>query len=244
MITKRIQSFTYGLFLPFEALKLILSRPSLLAWSILPLSLTLVLYYYVVGGLIDWAQGSLWGLLEGWGIDPQTWWAWIFLILTKIILLLVGALTFAFTSSIVASPFNDFLAERTERFATPALPPVKDASLRQQIRIIFIDLGKAIAAGIASLAALLLSWVPFLNLIAFVLMFLLITFQYTSYPQTRRGVKLGEGAGFLFRHLFACCGFGFSTSLLFAIPFVGSFALPLAVVGGTLLVARAPTGLK
>ncbi|MCC7443144.1 MAG: hypothetical protein IT285_16045, partial [Bdellovibrionales bacterium] len=55
-----------------------------------------------------------------------------------------------------------------------------------------------------------------------------------------RGVALGEGLRFLARHFFACVGHGATLTVLFAVPFLGSFVLPIAVVGGTLLVARAP----
>jgi uncharacterized protein involved in cysteine biosynthesis len=73
---------------------------------------------------------------------------------------------------------------------------------------------------------------------AFAVAFLLVMFHYI-YPQTRRGLGFRYGLGFLWRHAYACLGFGASISFLFAIPFASSFALPLAVVGGTLLVARA-----
>ncbi len=99
---------------------------------------------------------------------------------------------------------------------------------------------KAVAATCVTIMALIFSWIPVLNLFAFALAFLLITFQYISYPQTRRGIGFREGARFLRLHPFACLGFGLSVSFLFAIPVVSAFVLPVAVVGGTLLVARAP----
>ncbi|MCR4313075.1 MAG: hypothetical protein NUV58_02410, partial [Candidatus Roizmanbacteria bacterium] len=68
----------------------------------------------------------------------------------------------------------------------------------------------------------------------------LVTFQYISYPQTRRDVGIRQGAKFLWHHIYACTGFGSIFLLLFAIPFLSSFVLPLAVIGGTLLAARAP----
>jgi uncharacterized protein involved in cysteine biosynthesis len=69
-----------------------------------------------------------------------------------------------------------------------------------------------------------------------------VCFQYTSYPQTRRQERLGHGVWFLLRHAWACSGFGATITLLYAVPFVSSLALPVAVVGGTLLVARAGAG--
>ena len=104
---------------------------------------------------------------------------------------------------------------------------------------IFIDIVKSIASAGVGIIALLLSWVPIVNIFAFALAFLLVAFQYISYPQTRRGIGLIDGAGFLRRHFFASVGFGTTVTILYMIPFLSSFMLPLAVVGGTLLVARA-----
>jgi uncharacterized protein involved in cysteine biosynthesis len=238
----RLRSLMAGAVLPWEAAKLIFERPTLLLWASLPLLITLVLYYYVIGGLTAMAQALVSGWFITWGLNPQGLVVWSLEIMAGLALALVAAVTFAFTSSVVASPFNDLLARRTERYATPPLPAAGEATAAQQMRVIWIDLFKAVAAGTASLVALLVVWIPVVNLISFASAFALISFQYLSYPQTRRGIGLGGGLLFLWRHAYACAGFGATISFLFAIPFLGSFALPVAVVGGTLLASRCPGG--
>jgi uncharacterized protein involved in cysteine biosynthesis len=237
----RLRSLMAGAVLPWEAAKLIFERPTLLLWASLPLLITLVLYYYVIGGLTAMAQALVSGWFITWGLNPQGLVVWSLEIMAGLALALVAAVTFAFTSSVVASPFNDLLARRTERYATPPLPAAGEATAAQQMRVIWIDLFKAVAAGTASLVALLVVWIPVVNLISFASA-ALISFQYLSYPQTRRGIGLGGGLLFLWRHAYACAGFGATISFLFAIPFLGSFALPVAVVGGTLLASRCPGG--
>lgn len=232
-----IRSFTFGLTLPVRSARLIVTRPSLLAWSIFPVLLTLVLYYFVVSWLQTEAQTLVMEYYAQWMGNTEGWGATVVLILSKVMIFLAAALTFSFTSTLLASPFNDFLAERTEKFSTPTLPPHPGGGLQHQLRTLWIDLVKAGASAVMGIAALLLSWVPLLNLFSFALVFLLVCFQYISYPQTRRGLSLGRSVFFLFRHLPACLGFGASVSFLFAIPFVSSLALPVAVVGGTLLFA-------
>ena len=224
------------------AARLILERRLLLLWSLLPIGVTLVLYYYGISYLIDQAQALLSAWFIDWGLEPGGWVLWSLDLMTSLVLMLIAAVTFAFTSSIVASPFNDLLAERCERYAEPPLSPVERTSLRGQARLIWIDLGKAMAAGGMSLVALLVCWVPVLNLGVFALAFGLVSFQFLSYPQTRRGLGIADGLRFLWRHSWSCTGFGATLSFLFALPFLSSFALPLAVVGGTLLAARAPGG--
>ena len=188
----------------------------------------------------DWAVALLQEGVAGLGFGPDSWIGWFFVLSGKMILWMVAALTFIFTSSIVASPFNDILAKRSEEFTETPLPPVTNKSLKQNVQLIGIDLFKTVTAFIAAVFAIIFCWVPVVNVFAFILAFLLVTFQYISYPQTRRSIGLREGAKFLWNHIYACTGFGAILSFLFAIPFLSSFVLPIAVVGGTLLAARAP----
>lgn len=235
----RIKSFLYGLTLPLRAFTLIFRHRSLILLSILPVTITLTLYFYLISFMQDWSRARLLELIAAWGWDPQGVAAWLMLILTKILVVLAGVLTFSVAASIVASPFNDFLAEKAEPYTTPPLMPVPDQGWGLKAKLIGIDLLKTVAAGVASIVALLFSWIPVVNIVAFVVAFLLVTFQYISYAQTRRGEGLRDGFGFLGRHAWACAGFGAAVSFLFAIPIVSALSLPLAVVGGTLLVARA-----
>lgn len=240
---QRTRSLVYGLKLPWESVRLLFRKPSLILWSLLPLAITVVLYGFLISSLQDWAQLQIRFWLETWGVRPEGWLAWSFTLLVKLVVFFAGAFTFAFAAGIAASPFNDFLAEATERWAEPPLPSVPPSPWAAQLRLIGIDIAKTFAATVATVAAILLSWVPIVNLVAFALACLLLTFQFVSYPQTRRGVGIGEGLLFLWKHAYACVGFGGVMSVLFALPLVSILALPVAVIGGTLLTARAP-GLK
>jgi CysZ protein len=228
----------FGLTLPTRALGTILRHPTLLFWSALPTSITLTIYFFLITRAQHAAKDAVAGYLATWGMDPHGWTIWLVMAFTELVLLLAGAVTFSVVSSIIASPFNDFLAESAERFTDPPLAPVAHVSPMKKVRLLLIDIAKTLAALVMTIAALLLSWVPVLNVLAFVLAFLLVTFQYVSYAQTRRGLGIGAGARFLWRHLFACAGFGAALSVLFAVPIVSALCVPLAVVGGTLLVGR------
>ncbi|MBL7715359.1 MAG: EI24 domain-containing protein [Bdellovibrionales bacterium] len=236
----RIESLIFGLSMPLHALKLILKKPKLIIWSMIPLAITLFVYFKFIAGAQDAVTAGMNAKMTEWGFGPDSSLgvaaAWV----GKILILVLSVLTFTFVSTLIASPFNDFLAESTEAFANPPLPPIPGFSFQAKLRLVILDLAKTVAATIATLLALVISWVPFLNLVSFTLAALLVCFQYTSYPQTRRGITLASGLGFLWRHFYVCLGFGIILSGLFAIPLLSSFALPLAVVGGTLLVARAP----
>jgi len=236
----RTRSLWFGLTIPYRSLKLIFINKSLLFWSVLPLALTFILFIYGISQLQDYAISLLQESVAGLGFNPASLIGRFFMLSGKMILWMVAALTFIFTSSIVASPFNDKLAERTERVTEIPLPPVTKKMLKAHVKLIGIDLFKTAIAFIAAVFAIIFCWVPIINIFAFILAFLLVTFQYISYPQTRRSIDLRQGAKFLWRHIYACTGFGAVLTFLFAIPFLSSFVLPLAVAGGTLLAARAP----
>ena len=236
----RTRSLWFGLTLPYRALKLIFINKYLLFWSALPLALTFILFIYGISQLQGWAISILQEYVAKLGFDPASLPGRFFMLSGKMILWMVAALTFIFTSSIVASPFNDILAERSERVTEIPLPPVTKKTLKAHVKLIGIDLFKTATAFFAALFAIVFCWVPIVNIFAFILAFLLVTFQYISYPQTRRSIGIRQGAKFLWHHIYACTGFGAIFMFLFAVPLLSSFILPLAVVGGTLLAARAP----
>src|SRR5262249_32931078 len=138
-LSSRIRSLRYGALLPFEALRLILRRPSLIFWSLLPIAITLALYVAVILRAQGWAKDALMHQMAAWGWRAVGWVAILTLNFARLVLFLAGALTFSIVASITASPFNDFLAERSERFSTPPLPAVTRPGLSGKIRLIGID---------------------------------------------------------------------------------------------------------
>lgn len=225
--------------LPFRAARLILTSRVLLIWSLIPFLITLTLYIFLLGWLQDWSKQVLLGVMASWGWDPQGWASAIVLFFSKIMVFIFAALTFSFTAALVATPFNDFLAEKTEARSLPPLPPAPFLSWAEQLKVFLIDLGKTLLAAFFSFLAFLFSWVPILNVIALLITFGLVAFQYLSYPQTRRRMGVGESMRFILRYPFASVGFGSVISVLFAVPLFSVLILPVAVVGGTLLFARA-----
>ncbi|MFZ9595488.1 MAG: EI24 domain-containing protein, partial [Bdellovibrionia bacterium] len=120
-------------------------------------------------------------------------------------------------------------------WTTPPLSPVEKQGWGSQFKLLGIDLMKSMAATFSTGMLFLFALFPGLNLLALVFSSLLMTFQYLSYPQTRRGETLSDGLRFLWRHFLPCLGLGMTLIFLFSIPLLSSFTLPLAVVSGTLL---------
>ena len=237
-----IRDLFFGLLLPWNALGKILKHPKLLVLSVLPLGLTVLVTFL---GL-----SSLKGLLAGYGMKLLAQWGWAAgsltaqaaLLVMDLALILVGAMSFSVVAAVLTAPFNDFLAEATEPIA--GVPEVS-AEFRTwgfRVRAVVIDIFKTLIIGVIQifllLGGLLAIWIPGLNLLFATLAFALLAYQYLMYPQTRRGIGFVESLNFIRRNLLATLGFGASIGFIFAIPVISALALPLAVVGGTLLFAR------
>jgi CysZ protein len=241
-IRDRIASLLYGLTLPGTALRLIFRERRLIAWSAVPIVLTLALSIWGVAFVKAKLVGMGIHWLAGLGYSPDSFAVHAAMIFLQIVLFVLAAISFSFFAGVIASPFNDFLAEAAEPFAIPPLPPAP-SGVKGKLRAFLIDVVKTVAVTAIQIGLVFIGvigfWLPGLNLIPFAAAFWLLAFQFVSYPQTRRGEGLRASVGFLGRHLFATLGFGATIGFLFAIPILSSFALPLAVVGGTLLYARA-----
>jgi uncharacterized protein involved in cysteine biosynthesis len=234
----RIGSLVYGFTLPFQCISLIFAKPKLLLWSVLPVILTAVSYGFIYVKTQDFIRDFTTQILSHWGLNPEGWIAATFILLSKILLFILGALTFSLFSNIIACPLNDFLAEETERYTSPALDAVHNRRISFRIKVIGIDLIKTTFAAFVQCLSLFISWLPLVNVVAILLTILLLTFQFVSYPQTRRGEGVYDGIRFIFSHLYSCLGFGAAVVLVFSIPFLSCLFLPLAVTGGTLLYGR------
>lgn len=238
-----VSSLWTGFRLPFTAMRLILTTPRLLSWSIVPVGITLLLYSLLFPSLNNAAHSTVLQLLSMLGVGSLGWFGdllmTLFSWLTTILVFVFAALTFSNMAAILSSPFNDFLAEAAEPYSRPPLSKCPNPSWKRRFALIGTDVFKTAAAGLASIVVLLFSWIPILNVVAILISFWLVTFQFISYPQTRRSQGLYYGIRFIRTHLFLCTGFGATMALFFSIPVISGFFLPVAVVGGTLLVGHA-----
>lgn len=237
-ISNCLKSLFYGILLPFRSLAFILTKADLFFLSILPAFLTLCLQILLFIQLQNWIQVKALNYFVGNSTYDLKEVQFLLHVLIKFILFVLSALTFSMLNVIIASPLNDFLAEKTERYTLLYQEQIPTPSLVQRIRMIFFDASKSFLAALFHLLSYLLLFIPILSFFTLIIPFLLVTFTFLTYPQSRRNIGIFDNFLFLGKHFFACLGFGGCCSLLFSIPFLSCFTLPIAVVGGTLLFAR------
>lgn len=109
-------SFFRGLIIPVIAMQFMWRHRALLKFAFIPIIINIVVF--TVGGIISWIYFKDWlhALLPSQG-DTWYWQALFYIsaIFFTLVLAIIIALTFTIFGSIIASPFNDVLSEKTER---------------------------------------------------------------------------------------------------------------------------------
>ena len=231
-LDSKFSQFLVGFSAPVRALQLLLVRPKLLSLFALPMMITLttvaVLIYALLIGAWSWSQAAFHSAMGAYaGILSGT--------LTMIIGIIVLFFSFQVLSlliALVSSPFNDLLAEETERACGEREIKLGFPGL---VRVFFLDLRKTILALTLLSVLTLFGFIPVIGMLSYLGLSLVSAFIYITYPLNRRKKGVGATLHWMRIHFFRSLGFGMATTLLFSIPVLNFFALPLSVIGGTLV---------
>jgi len=248
-----------GFQLPLEGARLLRREKRLWAPAAAPIGFSL-LAFAVAAWLLIAHAGALYAWATTWMPDPEaaSWYAWLWVGPAKAALALLGALIFAFLAGVVlltsflvanvlASPFLDVLASRVERIETG---DVRDDSasgligsaaevlraLREELRraVFFLAVvGALVALGFLIPGAQLLTGPA---IAVFAVFFLPL--DYASYTLDRRRYSFRQKRRWLLSNKPSAMGFGGAAFLICWVPGLNFLAMPLLVVGGTLLALR------
>ncbi len=215
-----------GLLLPLAAGKLIFSSPKLLLLSIMPVLISITALTGLIFGLVTSMSSYLMAKLG-------VYFAVTLKVIIVIGLIFVAFQVMVFLIDVLAIPFSDYLALHTEK--SIGQNPPERAGFGHTFRLLSLDFGKT-ALNTALLALFTVgTWIPMVNLFFFLGIALLNTLNFISYPQSRRMLGVHDSFAWLKKNKSRSLGFGIATTVLFSIPVINFFALPLSVVGGTLL---------
>jgi CysZ protein len=245
--------------LPFEGGRLLLRERRLWSLALVSLLLSLVAFAGAVGFVIAYAS-EIHAAVTAWMpvLEATRWYTWGWVGPAKLGLLALGALLFAavagvclvlayVTASLLASPFNDALALRVERIVTGGaidetgsgvLGTLREGgrALREELRRFAFFLGVVgplTAIGVLVPGAQILTGPA---IIGFTLLFLPL--DYASYTLDRRCVSFAEKRRWVWSRAPTMLGFGSAAFLTCLVPGLNFVAMPLLVVGGTLLALR------
>jgi CysZ protein len=216
-----------------RATRLILTDRTLFLLSMIPIALSAALYALFFNWALTLIHSKLLGLsLFGSGLLNDA----LGILATLLLFIVMSAVVFftlVFTTGLLASPFADWLAERTEILQghSVSLP----FSVKRIVRVFVIDLKKAFFIGAVGAVLSVMAFFPVLTPIWGLATPLLVALQFVVYPLSRREKGLKETFAWMGRNLPACFGYGVVVGLGFGIPIVSLVLIPTAVVAGTLL---------
>jgi uncharacterized protein involved in cysteine biosynthesis len=249
-----------GFRLPWVGARLLLRERRLWAPALVPLLLSFAAVAAALSGLVAFA-GPLHRGLTGWMPTPVAtdWLSWLWVGPARLGLALLGvglflaaaalclAVGFAL-ANLLASPFHDALAARVERLVTGREPGPAAARggavLRDAARALRGELGRMLFFASLAVPIAALGWLlPPAQLLTgpalFGLTLWFLPLDYASYCLDRRRYSFAEKRRWLRAHAPASLGFGAAALLACLIPGANLIAMPLLVVGGTLLALRA-----
>lgn len=223
----------------------LIRTPGLRRFVLMPLLVNLAVFGVLGWWLNAWAGAWLdsLALFSQWG----DW--WIVRALQTVLhwlmsLVLFFSLAFAFTllANLIGAPFNGLLAERVEAHlvgdvARPA--PSLLTLVKSVPRLMGSELSKLLYLLICLVPLLILQFVPLINLVAPVLLFLfgawMFTLEYMDYPMGNHGALFKDVRRALRKRRKVAYGFGSCVALLSTVPIVNLFIMPVAVAGATAL---------
>jgi CysZ protein len=178
--------------------------------------------------------------------EGDQWWAgaimlfaWIFYGAFAAVLVFFS---FAVVANVIASPFNDFLAEKVERrltFDTHSPGPRASHLLADFLPSIFGEIRHLLYYLLIIVPLLVVSIIPGAPVITGPLIFVfsawMLALEYLSYPMGNHNRHFPEVRRWLRTHRSLGFGFGLAATIATMVPVVNFFVMPAAVAGATAL---------
>jgi CysZ protein len=233
-----------GYFYPFRGFRFLLGHPKLVTYVIIPFFINTLLYT----GLVWFAASNFGGWMEK--LMPQgDAWYWAALsavlwILFAVVLLVVLVYTFTLVGNLLLAPFNDFLSEKVELLYTGHRldEPFRLAALLKDVsRSLKAELGRLAMYLTAFLLLLPLNLFPPLGTAIYggaftVLTLFFLGWEYLDFSMERWHLRFSVKRKLAFGNAGVLLSFGAGSVLLLLIPLLNFLAIPVCVIGGTLLI--------
>lgn len=218
-------------------------KPSLWRYVMVPLCINIALFSSLIffginqfETFLAWIMPDLPGWLQ-WLKQPL----WVLFTISSLVLIFY---TFSIIANIVSSPFNGPLAAAVERAINPDNAARKSENTKLSIiRDIVVsinnELGKVLYMVLCFVPALMLFFIPVVNIAAPFVWFLLgawlLALEYADYPMANHGINFKETKKKLREKRLTSMGFGTIVMTATIIPGLNLFVIPAAVAGATIM---------
>lgn len=224
-----------------EGLRLI-RQPGLRRYVVIPLAINIIIFaavlayaFLLFGTWIDAiiAQFPEWASFLYWLI-------WPIAVLATVVFLMYG---FTILANIIASPFNALLSIKVEEQMVGSLDDIPQIVWWRIVpRAIGRELAKIVYFLPRLVALLILTMIPFVNIIAPILLLLfgawMMAVEYTDYAADNNEIGFRDLRRRLGANRLQSLLFGILVYVLIAIPVINLVLMPAAVAGGTVFWAK------
>lgn len=230
-----------GIDCALEGLRLI-RQPGLRRYVIMPLAINIIIFAVVLGYAFvlfeTWIDAII-GQFPDWA-SFLYWLIWPLAVLAAVVFLMYG---FTILANIIASPFNAVLSVKVEEQMVGRLDDVPQIVWWRVIpRAIGRELAKIAYFLPRLIALLILTMIPFVNIIAPILLLLfgawMMAVEYTDYAADNNEVGFRDLRRRLGANRLQSLLFGILVYVLIAIPVINLVLMPAAVAGGTVFWAK------
>ncbi|MGD9022544.1 MAG: EI24 domain-containing protein [Deltaproteobacteria bacterium] len=232
-----VRAFSEGLKFHIRGIRFGFGHASLLALSMLPFLVTLILYifaFYVFTLYADDMLRMVWHVETGESSTLMGWLYWAYVHVVKVLLYLVVLVvmlyTFLLLSNVLASPIYDHISTKYKKSYYQHTGPEQETSPGKGVLTIMKEeIKKAMLMVVVPLPLL---FIPLVGaVLAFVVASIFIAWDYVDFSLSKDCPLLRDRLRAVWRHKVPL--FGFGCPLL--IPFFGVLIMPFAILGSTLL---------
>lgn len=239
---RALRDIAAGAKAPYESVSLLLRHPRLVAYSILPFLVTVVIY---VGAFwLCWHFIPEWLPSAGAG---ASWWRRALLVTVKVLIVIAFSALSIFTYSAAAlavgGPLNEFLSCAAEKVVTGEVFEYEFSVLG-----FLLDMVRGgLHAGMLVVVQLVIVIVGFIappvsTIIAFFIGQVLLAVEYVDYPMSRHRYSFAKKLAMSWRHRWLMFGFGASLFCGYLVPVLGAVFMPLGVIGAINIWVRMKPG--
>lgn len=213
-------------------------------FSLVPIFIGIVLYYFlgqmIFTDFLDWINTWVSGKVSSDGLGSVI--GWIVTATLTVVMYFVVSWTFVLIVSLVASPFNDIISNRTEKILDGKKPESLDKSMGRLLKrfafTIVNEIKKISFILFMTVLAVVMNFIPILAPVSFILSALLLAIGFVDYSWSRHDLQFRSCVESTRRLFLGLILSGAVFMGLIAIPVVNLFALPYAVIYYTVFYSK------
>jgi CysZ protein len=226
--TNPFYHIVWGVRFFFSGMRTLVRNPDLLSLSLVPMLLTLALLMGLIFGAA-WAVG--WLIRDAVRVEMRI----VAQVLILLLTLLIAYFLYLPVARVLLAPFAEALSRRT--YAIDMGRTIRQnnqgwaRAMGEGLKLVIFQAAIALAA-----LALGLAFPPVGAPVGVAVAIFLVGLDFFDIPLSTRGLRLRKKLGMIWRNKSLALGFGAAAYLMLLIPVINMLALPVGVVGATLLI--------